>query len=95
MNLRTPLPLRIAPELDALAVDYDGTRLHFVTSQAFPPGKPISMTLHSGDDGSLSLEARCLGSKRRQDGQFDVQARLINLARNTRSALERAFAKDS
>jgi hypothetical protein len=92
--VRPPLALRISPELEALAVDYDGTRLHFVASQAFPPGKPLSMILHS-EDTALSLEARSLGSKNRQDGQFDVQARLINLARNTRTALERAFAKDT
>jgi hypothetical protein len=85
------LPLRVHPELDAFATAYDGARLHFIAPQAFPPGKPLQMTLQPTAADALPLEARSIGSKRRGDGQFDVQARLINLDRGTRGALEQAF----
>jgi hypothetical protein len=85
------IPLRIGNDLNGTAVAYDGARLSFVAPKAFPPGQPLQLSL-TLDAGELALQARSLGSKRRDDQRFDVQARLVSVNRTTREALQRAFS---
>jgi hypothetical protein len=86
------IALRIGQEaLEGRAVSCENARLHFIAPKAFPPGQPLALSLQPKGGTVLPLAARCLGSKRREDGRFDVQARLINLGRATREALALAF----
>jgi hypothetical protein len=87
------IALRIGAELSGSALSFDGTRLQFVAPKAFPPGQPLQLTLLRDGAEPLSLSVRSVGSKRRDDGLFHVQARMISLSRETREALIRAFEK--
>jgi hypothetical protein len=91
----TPLtiPLRVGTDLAGVAVGYDGARLQFVVPKAFPPGQPLQLTLLPTDEPALLLAARSVGSKRRSDGAFDVQARLVSLDRAARERLAQLFAQ--
>jgi hypothetical protein len=71
-------------------VSHDGDRASLVSPTAFAPGQPLTFDALL-DDGPLALEARTLGSKKREDGRFDVRVRLINLSRDRRERLARAF----
>jgi hypothetical protein len=89
---RAGIPLYIGDQLEARAISCEAGRLHFVAPKSFPPGQPLALSLQPSAAARLPLAARCLGSKRRDDGHFDVAARLINLDRATREALVEAFA---
>ena len=65
-----------------------------VSDRPHAPGAPIRTTVVL-PDGPLSIDARSIGSKRRDDGTFDVRMRLINLRREDRLRLERAFTDRS
>ena len=82
--------MRIGQDVEGFAVAYDGARLSFVAPKAFPPGQPLQFVLMVAD-GELALQARSIGSKRREDERFDVQARLVSVNRQARERLERAF----
>jgi hypothetical protein len=94
LNVQNPagIPLHIADGVAGYALGCDAGRLRFVAPKSFPPGQPLALTLQPNAAAPLALNARCVGSKRREDGLFDVQARLINLDRATREALAEAFA---
>ena len=87
------IPVRVGSDLEGVTRSFDGARarLQFVVAKAFPPGQPLQLTLLPPDGQVVSLQARSLGSKRRDDQRFDVQARLVSVSRATREALERAF----
>lgn len=91
MSTEHAIALRIGPDLEAVAVGYDGTRLSFIAPKAFPPGQPLQLTLLAEGREPLALSVRSLGSKRRADQRFDVQARLVSLARSAREALGLVF----
>jgi hypothetical protein len=86
------LPLRIAQELDGVAVSSDAAVFVFLSPKAFPPGKPLDLTLFPGSEHALPLQARCIGSKLQADQRFEVRARLINLSRDARQSLLTAFS---
>jgi len=44
------------------------------------------------ESGPLPISAKSLGSKRRDDGRFDVRARLISLRRPDRELLRAAMS---
>ncbi|HEX4352933.1 MAG TPA: hypothetical protein VHZ95_08470 [Polyangiales bacterium] len=95
--MSTPFHVRLVIDparerIEGCAVGCEGARLHFVSPRAFPPGQPLSLSLLRNEATPLPLAARCLGSKRRDDGSFDVSARLINLGRVTKAALADAFS---
>jgi hypothetical protein len=71
-----------------------GDRLHVVSEVPFAPGSPVSCTAPLAD-GELDLEGRSQGSKRRDDGRFDVRLRLINLRRADRERLALALTPGS
>ena len=55
--------------------------------RAFAPGTPVrgSITI---DGVAIAIDGRVLGSKRREDGAYDVRARLVSLRREDRLRLE-------
>jgi hypothetical protein len=66
------------------SVEGEGALL--VAPRAYAPGAPLRLDALLAD-GELPLEAKCLGSKRRPDGRFDVRIRWINLRRTDRERL--------
>ena len=58
--------------------------------RAYPPGRPLSLTV-ALSDGEVALSARCMGSKRTPDAGFEIRMRLTNLTRPARLALEASF----
>lgn len=80
-----PARLRAGGEGEAIAWSRDV--LHLVLPRAFAPGAPIALTVEL-EGGALELTGKTLGSKRRDDGRFDVRARLIDLRREDRARLE-------
>jgi hypothetical protein len=77
--------------MPATAVESDAITLELHAPKAFPPGKPLACVLWPGTPEAVSLAARCIGSKRREDGTFAVRVRLVNLARTARETLLREF----
>ncbi|RLB47087.1 MAG: hypothetical protein DRJ42_26220 [Deltaproteobacteria bacterium] len=70
------------------ATRLDGERLDFVSPTPFAPGQPIRMSATIGG-ASFGIEGRSMGSKRRDDGRFDVRLRLMS---TSRGRLERLAA---
>ena len=74
-------------------VSYAGGILAVIDVRAHAPGAPIRATL-ALPDGPLKVDGRSIGSKRREDGGYDVRMRLTNLRREDRVRLERLLATD-
>ncbi len=68
------------------AVRLDGEIIHLVLPRAFAPGAPFRSTVRLAEV-AVELDGRCIGSKRRDDGRFDVRARLVSLRRGDRECL--------
>jgi hypothetical protein len=84
------LVVRIAGESAAIE-QLEGLQLTLRSPKPFPPGQPLSLLL-SPDGASVRLDARSIGSKRRDEIWFEVRVRLINLRKDAREALEHAWA---
>lgn len=68
----------------------EGERVALVSPRAFAPGAPLELqALVGGED--VPLRGKSLGSKRREDGRFDVRARLVSLRRVDRERLAQAL----
>lgn len=85
------LAARIEPALDGALEHVDGSVVRLRAPKAFPPGQPLAFAIPTAG-AELRLEARSIGSKRREDGAFEVRARLVNLRKEAREALERTWA---
>lgn len=68
------------------AVRFEREVLHLVLPRAFAPGAPIAFRATLGDD-EVALTGKSLGSKKREDGRFDVRLRMTNLRREDRARL--------
>ena len=73
----------------AEARTFEGHILTFLSPRAFASGAPIGFTVVMGDH-RRALEGRCVGSRRAEDGRFEVRMRLVNLRRDDRHALGEA-----
>jgi len=56
--------------------------LEVITEQPCAPGQPLTLEI-----GELSLEAKSRGTKKRDDGRFDLKVRLVGLRREQREQL--------
>lgn len=74
---------------EAMATAFSSNVLSFVSPRAYAPGAPIVL---ARTDREGRIEGRSLGSKRRDDGAFEVRARLVNLRREERLELESLLA---
>ena len=81
------VPVRIAGAHDGAVLELTGLVLRLRSPKAFPPGKPLGLELAP----DVKLEARTIGSKRIDEGSFELRVRLINLRKDAREALERAL----
>jgi hypothetical protein len=83
------LPVKISGEHSGAITGIEGQVVSLSSPKAFPPGQPLVFTL---TESALHLEARTIGSKRLATGDFELRVRLINLRKDTREALEQAWA---
>lgn len=88
---RGRVPARLEPDgAEAFLVAFDGHVLSVDSPRPFAPGAPVSLAGRTADGSEGSehrLEGRTIGSRRREDGRFEVRLRLVNLRRATRLAL--------
>lgn len=70
-------------------VAFDGKLFTFVSPRAFAPGQPLVVEVELGVGHTLDLKS--IGSKKRDDGSFEVRARASTLTKATREALASAF----
>lgn len=73
-------------------VALEGEVITAVFARAFAPGAPVKMEASLGE-AAHAVEGKTIGSRRREDGRFDVRLRAINLRRETREALAQALAR--
>lgn len=85
------IAMRIETVGTAELVHFTGEVALFVSERAFAPGKPLDVQI-AFTDGTQPGKLKVVGSRRREDGRFDVRARVINLTRDLRERLQRAFA---
>ncbi len=68
------------------AVRFEGEVLSLILGRAFAPGAPVALEATIGTD-TIALTGKSIGSKRREDGRFDVRLRMTNLRREDRVRL--------
>jgi len=64
------------------ARSFDGEFLLASVDSPIAPGTPLRIELGIGE--GLSVEARCVGSRRQPDGSYEVRFRLVSLRREAR-----------
>lgn len=74
----------------ALAIELAAGVLQLKVDRAYPPGKPLELTLEA-PDGPLQLQGKSAGSKRGDDGRFSVRVKLLSLRREQKARLELLF----
>ena len=75
---------------DCTLTAFDGKFLSLRCDRAFAPGQPIALLVELAG-APHRIDARSLGSKKNDDGAFDVRVRPVNLRRETREALSEAL----
>jgi len=85
---RPRFPLTLSDGERGHATGYADGVLYVVCERAHPPGQPLSLMLVT-PDGELALSGKSARSKRREDGTFDLQLKLVSLRRDQRIALEK------
>ncbi len=70
----------------AVGLELQAEVLHLVAERAFPPGRPLVFDLVVPDE-TLALQGKASGSKRREDGRYDVKVKLHTLRRDHRARL--------
>lgn len=75
---------------EASAVGFKDGVLELICDKAHPPGRPLALSVQLPAD-EQALTGKTVGSKKRDDGSFDVRLRLSSVRREQRAALEAAF----
>ncbi len=74
---------------DGLAVQllsFDGKQCLLVGARAYAPGNPMRLRVER-PQGSLALEVKSIGSRKREDGTFEIRARITTIPAEVRDAL--------
>jgi hypothetical protein len=79
-----PVVLRGGGEGEATRLE--GEVLHVILARAFAPGAPVAFDATIAGE-PVALTGKAIGSKRRDDGRFDVRLRMTNLRREDRLRL--------
>lgn len=85
------IALRFSTGEEGHAVAFTGEVLDVRAAGSHPVGQPLQVVL-ALPDGALTLDARSRGSRRLEDGWFEVRLRLVALRRTDRARLDAAFA---
>ena len=86
------MKLRLHSGEDVRSIRFDGNLLTLQSPRAYAPGAPIRLELLL-DEERRSLEGRTIGSKRIEDGVFEVRLRFVNLRRADRELLARGLSR--
>ena len=84
------MKVRLESGAEAEARACDGNTLTLRSPQAFAPGSPIRFCVVV-DEEERNLEGRTIGSRRIDDGRYEVRLRFVNLRRGDRDCLLRAL----
>jgi hypothetical protein len=71
-------------EAAAETVSLAGEILHVIADAAFAPGTPLSLAI---EELERTAQGKTIGSKRRDDGRYDVRLRLVSSRREDRGKL--------
>lgn len=72
---------------------FEGELLELLSPRAFAPGAPCAFVVPL--EPSLSIQLKCAGSKRIEDGRFRVRGRTIAMRREDRERLVQALGASS
>jgi hypothetical protein len=75
----------------AKAVEWKPDVLSLICPKAFAPGQPVELKAKAAGGDTIGLIGKSGGSKKREDGAFDVKLRLHSLRREQRAWLEATF----
>ena len=84
MDIEIYLPDGEPVEIDSLA----GEILTIRSPRAFPPGAPLALELNANAE-RFPIAAKTIGSRRNDDGTFELRVRLVSLRRDYRMLIER------
>lgn len=76
----------------AKAVEWKPDVLSLICPNAFAPGQPVELKAQGEGGTVFALIGKSGGSKKRDDGAFDVKLRLHSLRREQRAWLDATFA---
>ena len=76
----------------AMAVEWKPDVLSLICPNAFAPGQPVELKAQGEGGAVIALIGKSGGSKKREDGAFDVKLRLHSLRREQRAWLDATFA---
>jgi hypothetical protein len=76
----------------AKAVEWKPDVLSLICANAFAPGQPVELKAAGEGGAVIALIGKSGGSKKREDGAFDVKLRLHSLRREQRAWLDATFA---
>jgi hypothetical protein len=76
----------------AKAVEWKSDVLSLICPNAFAPGQPVELKAAGEGGAVIALIGKSGGSKKREDGAFDVKLRLHSLRREQRAWLDATFA---
>lgn len=79
------MKLRLESGEEAQATAIEANLLTLLSPRAFAPGAPIRFSTLG--EAERSFEGRTIGSKRVEDGRFEVRMRFVNLRRADRELL--------
>jgi len=75
----------------AKAVEWKPDVLSLICPSAFAPGQPVELRAQPEGGEPIALIGKSGGSKKREDGAFDVKLRLHSLRREQRAWLDAMF----
>ena len=90
-EVRPMIAVHFGDGAEGYAVAFDGAVIECVVSVPQAPGRPVEVVLQLGD-GAMTLRTRSRGSRRVDDGRFQVNLRPVALRREERTRLEATFA---
>jgi hypothetical protein len=74
--------MKVAGEAGEL-VDLQGDLLQVIAAMPIAPGQPVELEVED-----MRLDAKSRGTKKRDDGRFDLKVRLVAIRREERQRLE-------
>lgn len=85
-------PIVLSEGGEGEATRLEGEVLHLILARAFAPGAPVAFAATIAGE-RVALTGKSIGSKRREDGRFDVRLRMTNLRREDRARLASIAAR--
>jgi hypothetical protein len=82
--------VRFGDGSEGRALALEKTVLRAVGDNAYAPGRPLELVLQL-DGEAVEVRGKAIGSKKRDDGRFDLRIRLVDLRRDDRGRLEAAL----